>query len=150
MSKVALLKDELAKPTYADTSHIDAALAINTPGSGADVLHGIEAGDLERYLAAEGIFLGLRDEADTGVSGDAVLTGVARELVAIVGSVNIKTFNIHHPRAMAGLDKLVAATVISPDQKNAIIALGTTAQTIGQQIGVGTVTADNVMRARTL
>lgn len=146
------LKNELALQSYAGLSYIAASNAINEPNSGAEIVHDIDVGDMERYLASEGILLKLRDKAVSGKSGDAMVTNVTRELVALVDSPNVRRFNIHNARAQEGLTVLTNATppIITAPQREAITALGKTAQTRGQEIGVGAVTPDDVMRARTL
>lgn len=149
-SKQALLKAELLLPAYDGMTDAAIASAINQQGSGADVLHDIDVGDLERYMAAEGILTILRDLAAPGATGDASAIAVARELIALFDSVNVNQFNVHHPRAVAGLAVLEAAAIISTAQHAAINALGITAQTRGQEIGVGLVTIDDITRARTL
>ena len=150
LNPIDKLKNKLAEPAYTVMTDTDVAIAFRMPGSGADILHNIDVGALERYLAAEGILLTLRDEATTGKSNNANATEVAKELIALVDSANINTFDIHHARANAGLLILKSASIISNVQYAAIVALGVARQTIWQEIGMSNGTADDVMRVRKL
>jgi len=149
-ASLSKLKTEIAKPDYTMTSDSDVATAFHVPGSGVDIQHNINVGALEKYLAAEGALITLRDEASSVSPSSASAAGVAQEVVALIDSANVGTFNIHHPRAQAGLTMLVNASLLTAAQHIAITALGITQQTIWQQIGMPNGTADNVMRARAL
>jgi len=150
MTTLDSLRARLALTPYDVMTDAQVATTFGAPGSGADVLHNIDVGALERYLASEGILLTLRDEAASGGSGNAQVTAVAREMVALIDSANVGTFDIHHPRAQGGLLVLVNAALITAAQHAAITALGVTPQTIWQEIGVPHGTADDVMRVRSL
>jgi len=151
-ASLSKLKTELAKPDYTLMADPDVAAAFRVPGSGGNILHDISVGELERYLASEegDILLALRDEALTGGSNNPVATATARKLVALIDSPNVDAFDIHHTSAAMGLSALESVNIISDVQHAAITKLGTTQQTIWQEIGIPNGTADDVMRARTL
>lgn len=150
MMAFSALKDKISIAPYSGMSDVAVSDSFNAAASGNDVLHSINVGALERYLASEGILTALTDEAASGGSGDASVTSVARELVALVDSSNVDTFDIHHPRAQGGLSVLAGFGLISAAQKGEITALGVTQQNIWQEIGMPSGTTDDVMRARTL
>ncbi len=137
----AELSDDPLGVGYAGMTNLQVAQAINTE-SRIEYMD-VEVAVLERYLAAEGALLPIRDAAASGHV-------VAREFVALIDSINVDAFDVRHPRAMAGLDRLVTDGLLSQTQRDAIVALSERAISRAAELGIGTVTADDVMRARSL
>lgn len=99
---------------------------------------------LLEWIAVHGIMARLR----AAVAGtDAQVASIAEVALMLMSNPNIPALDLSRPRVQEMLGALTAAGVIPEDAHTELLELGTVQQSRAQQLGLGTVTADDVSAA---
>lgn len=99
---------------------------------------------LLEWIAAHGIMARLRAAA----AGDnAEIASIAEVALMLVSNPNIPALDLSRPRVQAMLTALTQAGVIPQEAHDELLSLATVQQSRAHQLGLGTVTADDVSRA---
>jgi len=144
------LRDELTNdpaglgyaPLVAAGSHNAIAAALNEPRY--DALGSVPITPMLEWIAAYGIMARLRAAA---AGSDAQIASIAEVALMLVSNPNIPALDLSRPRVQTMLDALMQAGVIPQDAYAEVLALATIRTSRAHQLGLGTVTADDVSRA---
>ena len=145
-----ILRDELTNdpesmgydPMLAAGSHNAVAALLNEPRY--ETLGSIPITPLLEWIAAHGIMARLRAAA---AGENAQIAGIAEVALMLVSNPNIPALDLSRPRVQTMLLTLTVAGVIPHEAHDELLALATVHVSRAQQLGLGTVTADDVSRA---
>ena len=136
---MSILSDELSKQPYANLSDQAAADAINAKT--ATVQQSVAIHELKQYAILEGIWPKLK----AGESSDSPqVSGLCFSILAWVDDPRISTINVQMPQVQVMLQALVSATILTQQQMDEVIAMGTKVvswtSTVGlPEVGIGLV-----------
>jgi hypothetical protein len=144
------LHDELSKdpqalgyaPLLAAGSANGVADLLNAPRY--DALGKVGITPLLEWIAAYGVMARLRAAA-TGEN--AQVASIAEVALMLVSNPNIPALDLSRPRVQQMLGALTQAGVIPQEAHAELLALATVRVSRAQQLGFGTVTADDISRA---
>ena len=129
-------------PLLADGSATQVAALLNEPRY--EALGRVAITPLLEWIAVHGIMARLRAAA---AGTDAQVASIAEVALMLVSNPNIPALDLSRPRVQEMLAALATAGVIPQDAHDELLALGTVRESRAQQLGLGTVTADDVSRA---
>ena len=149
MDRIATIKAAMnADPEYAALDANAAAARFNEkvyPGS-------VPSEDVVRYLSLVDKWVDMQIAARSADPLEAAKTKAALRIASALADFDV--FDMSNPLFVsvidAGLSGIVAAGLITADEKNAIMAMGNNLRTRGDALGVGHVYAQHIEMARAL
>jgi len=144
------LKAEDAKPKYNGLSDQDRCDIMNSPGSGTPIAGVTDIDDLKRWMLKQtptSLITVMREYAAAGA--DAAAMAAAAGMVQLLDE-GVARVNMHNQKAVAGLDALLAAGVITQQQRDEAEALGDIQRSIAQELGFDVIRPGHLKHARTL
>lgn len=144
------LKKEIALPAYVGLSDDEIVAALNAQITGPAIA--IPLGTLAGVIEMTGIYERLEATTASLTASDA-LKAVCRKVLRLVSGVSpIAELDMADPASAAAvgsiLDALVAGSVITADERVAILALGETTTTRARQVFGAPVSVDDLVAAR--
>lgn len=145
---LSALATELAKPEYASMSDQQAADAINEKTITLRQL--VPTWQVKQYAIEQGIWpriVLIREDSD---QSDLVLRGLCISVISWIDDPSIQTIDVDLPKVQEMLGGLVAYTIATQEQVNAIIAMGSVTVPWTTHNGIGEVGIGFVRAARSM
>jgi len=108
-------------------------------------LHPVPMTSVVRWCARHDSLASLDTAASSASPG---VRSVARAAQIMIASPHIESFNVHDPELSAMLDALVTAGVFTLDERDDLVALGTTPTSRAAELGLGRVKPGYIGKAR--
>ena len=136
---MSVLSDELSKQQYVGLSDQQAADVINAKT--AIIQQAVAIRDLKTYAIFQGIWPKLLAGEK---SSNPQVAGLCQSVVAWVDDPRISTVDVNMPQVQAMLQALVSATILTQQQMNEVVAMGSKTvswtSTVGlPEVGIGLV-----------
>jgi len=140
------LATELAKPEYASMSDQEAASAINAKT--VTVRRLVETWRVKQYAIEQGIWPQIVLIREDATQEDLVLRGLCVSVVSWIDDPGIKTIDVDLPKVQEMLGGLIAYTIATQEQANAIIEMANTSIRWVDSVGLGTIGDGHVRSLR--
>ncbi len=136
---------ELARPEYAGLSDEDCATIINAKT--VSYRKPVETAAVKAYSIREGFWAAIDDACDSDTQATRRLARNVRAWIEDAAG-KLPSLDMDAPATVAMLDGLVAASLITADQRTALLAMGDATMRWVDSIGIGTVGIGLIRNAR--
>ena len=140
---IAELADDPLDRGYSSMSDEDAAADLQTEYRSD--LQPVPMASVVRWCARHDSLASLDTAASSASPG---VRSVARAAQIMIASPHIESFNVHDPELSEMLDALVTAGVFTLDERDDLVALGTTPTSRAAELGLGRVKPGYIGKAR--